>query len=256
MSISVNGLKELNTDDYSLIIIRESKEKFRIDVKSIRNHLETTPNNHYISDELENLDDHKKIINIVEYFLRNNRINYVGDNKILKRYDGRFAIASGGRKLCMQVFDKKLSSISKMIMSKYFMDRAVFFEECKDIPLYEVSVSDDQGSYIRSVGSNGEYINIVLKRNGQQLANFEKRFLQELIYDRLTNIGEEAKIIQPSIFYKELGSYVNLGKYLICGNFSMRLYGDELNGPVREVMNRYNDERKQAKKMQLRMEGF
>ena len=256
MSITINGLNRLNADDYHTIIIRESKENFRVDVKSGKNFLDTTKNNHCISEELQNLEGNQTIINIVEYFLRNNKIDYIGDKKILKRYDGTFAVVSGQRKLYMRCFDKRLSGLSKMVMGKYLMDRTSFFEENKDMLLYEVSSSPDQTSYIKTGGSSEEYIDIVLKSGNNQLANFEKRFLQELIYDRLTNIGEEAKIIQPSIFYKELGSYVNLGKYIICGNFSMRLYGDELNGPVREVMNRYNDERKQAKKMQLRMEGF
>ncbi|MBQ7136365.1 MAG: hypothetical protein IJO43_00110 [Bacilli bacterium] len=256
MSITIRGLKQLNADDYSAIIIREGKEGFRVDVKASKNSLDTTKNNHYISDELQNLDAHQAIINIVEYFLRNNKIDYIGDKKILQRYDGKFGIVSGKRKLYMQVSDKKLSGIPKMVMGKYLMDRAAFFEECKDIPFYEASVSADQTSYVKSRGNDGDFVSMTLKTNGDGLANFEKRFLQEFIYDRLTNIGEEAKIIHPCVFYKELGTYVDLGKYLVCGDFRMRLYGHELNGPVREVMNRYNDERKQAKKMQLRMEGF
>jgi len=255
MSVTINGLKSLEANDYERIIIREKNGKYQIDVKPPKNKIKTSKANWYLSNDLNGKTAEEKIVLIIDSFLRNTKINYVHNNKYLSHYDGKFSGVTGTRELYFQLFTEKLGNIPKMLMDKYFKDRLEFCVLNNAITSYNIWSTSRTSSYERVDANYGSSITFHLLQKNGKLANFEKKFLADLIEEKLYESGEKANLERKIVDYEETGT-IDFGYFLTCGNLIMRLREQIIVNEVTEVVNKYNKERETVKKMQLKLEGF
>lgn len=258
MGLKFVGKKLLVANDYNRIVIKQKNrdaynviikgEKFRGAVIKVVNDL------YKKSKDRSNEVLVKQIIND---YLDYAKIKYIGD-EFLRRYEHRFIVARGNRELDLQLYNEKFKSVPIMLINKYVKDRVEFCSNASDISSYEFGYGRTSSFYERIDGNCGSCIKFrFLSRNGKLVA-FEKKFLRDFLYEKLYNNGEEAKIVNNNVYFPAADNEVYLGTYLICGDLKARLfdnYGD-IAQEVRNVVNKYNEERKVAKSKQLKLEGF
>lgn len=257
MGIVIKGLNHLDANNYNRIMIREENGNYLINIKNNKGKYDGLKTSYRISDILDEQTNEEIIMTIIESFLRNSKINKIKDNEFLDRYNGKFTVVKGTRELDLQVFNPKLSIISKIIINKYLNDRLEFCDK-GNINSYEIEPTYNKTSYkeINTVFGKVKRLEL-LQRNGKTAA-FEQSFLKEFISEKLCNQNEIAKIVHRGICTPVNCHYVPTETCLTCGNFHIKLLNPNMDllNEVTEVVNTYNKEREESKKMQLKLEGF
>ena len=111
----INGAKYLNNNWYETIMIRNMDNGIQVDVKS-KTKPETIKNEFSFTQELKDLTDKDRISEIIRYFLRNNKIKYIGYNSV-PNHHGKFFSIIGSRNLYINV-DKEY--LDERIISEIF----------------------------------------------------------------------------------------------------------------------------------------
>ena len=258
MSTTINGLKKLDENYYERILIRKKEDNYKIEVRGNKSNYMTLESLNKISNYLKNETDSEKIRTIIEYFLRYTTINEISDRAYLDRHDGKFLKAGGSKELYLQIPKKdEFCDIPNMIAIKYFNDRLLFCEENKDINFIELHVLERKGSYERTEYNFGTRLNFNLMSEGFKLVEEEKIFLKEFILEKFKSIGKPAYIRREEVYIPSAENYIELGDYLTCGHFRMKLcHNTDVINAVTDTVYNYNESLIEAKKKQLKMEGF
>lgn len=257
MSVKVDGLKHLDDNNYDRIIIRQINDSFIVNVRQQDKNIYTISPQHKLSSELKKEEDIKKIGIIIEEFSNNIRINAIYERKRLDYYDGTFCGAKGSKELDFQIFDSSIKDTLAMVRNKYRNDRLKFWEENKDINNYEITGNSFGSTYEKIEGNTGSILKFSFLSQYDRVFDFEKEFLEELLYSKLYSVGEEAKIVGKRGYFPFAETYIDLGNFVECGDFSMRLPMTlTLDRIVRNVVINYNYSLEKVKEKQLKMEGF
>lgn len=262
MSVKITGLNLLNANVYDRILITERNSDYRVYIqknnpqkKEVFSRFKGTPIGYKISEELNNKTDEQKIIIITKKFLEYARINKISKDYI--SYNKIYDVASGSREFRMQIFNSNLKVISQMVIYKYLNDRLKFICENQNINSMTVSL-EEHSSYIKSP----YHISLELLKQDGKIVDFEKDFLEDLIYTKLNEIGEYATV-EPRIYLtktfldtEELMPYV-----LRCGNLIINIVNDRyLLKEIKKIVDNYNINLHKQKTlhmdMQMKMEGF
>lgn len=257
MSIRINNIKYLNANNYKRIMIREEGGFYRIDITPFDDNFDTLPSSYKLTDDIKQYNDEDKIMMIIDSFLRSSRINELKQNTFLDYYSGKFNIVKGSRELDFRIFNSKVAEAIKNINKKYEQDRYNFCQLNKDVMNYEVTTSCNSTSYEKIEFKEGSYIKFTLVGEYGNLKKYEEEFLCEFINEKLYGVDEDAKIVCHNVYSPHNENYIYLGKYLECGDFRMRMNcNKKAEHIIYNIVDKYNEERNNAKKMQLKMEGF
>lgn len=253
--MKVNGIKYLNSNLYDKIIIRRLEEGIKIDIKG-KSKINTIKTSTIFYDEIKNLSDKEKISEIVEYFLRNNKIQHLEDRKKLTHYNGKFTVIGGPRELLMQIKKEDIdNNILKLLKEKYIKDREEFLIKHNDIELicigesfYKSSYQMIENDFYREV----PYININLKQCRGKLEDFEYDFFMKFIEEKINN---SEKIICVSPKEKAIIELRAGEVYLKCDECTICL-SHELYLRIQHLIYNHNLLFEETKKLQLTFEGY
>lgn len=253
MGIVLNGKKKLDSNDYQAIIIRKLEKGYIVNVQKKRNPSNTEQQTIKFSSSLKGLTDDKQIVEIIEYFLRNNKINRLEDYGLMHCYEGSFSLVKSNKSTLALQIPKNINNcdIAKKILDKYRSDRWEYLYQNSDVSKYEIYTSSysSYSSYELTKKETEKEKHIKLNVN-----SLDTKFLEEFFKEKLNEIGEYASVDQDYVFSKDTG-YVILGTYLSCGNLRIKL--DKKNIPMTEkIVNEYNKELESYKEKQLKLEGF
>ena len=254
MNIKINGKSKLDSNDYERLVIRYSDEKYLVNVNKKRTSFPTVKLNNIFSDRLKKVSPEEQVIEIIDYFLRNNQINEISDFKYLSHYEGVFTAVKSNRSIMALQIPRRIKNddILNNIIFKYRNDRYNFLEKNKNINSFEISIEKDSSSYSRRKLWDNEdyesYIKLCIRKS------FDDKFLKEFLFEKLYEQGYNAYLKESFIINNDIG-YIGLGWYILCGNLKIKV--DEKIVPfVMEIIKKYNLEINDIKKKQLKLEGF
>lgn len=260
MGISFDGKHLLYSNGYKRMIIKEASlgdYKVRLIGEGIKNKTMRISKN--LNNKLNSSNDDEKVMILIDNYFRYSKVNYVCFDEYLPyQNDHRFLVMRGNRELDLQFFSEKFDGMPQIVTDKYIRDRQRFCDKNSDVSYYEISYGEDVTSYEKEDTPFGSYIKFSLMGHRDKLGDFDEQFLENFLYEKLSSIGEEAKIGKSRICYPGVDNGLYLDTYLMCGNFVVRIadnYG-VLKKEIHSVVNDYNSKRTVAKKKQLKLEGF
>lgn len=254
MSIKINGLKYLDANDYSRIIVRQSPYKFQVDIKPGKHsELPKIGSDYKMSSSFDRTDEVGTIEKIIESFLRNATIDTVIDPAVLPLYDGNFSVVKGTRELDMRLFNQHFKSIGRKVMDKYILDRLVFCEENKDINRVELYTTSRTSSYVKKDGNFGNYMQFYLKTNNNKLMGFESEFLKKFLMEKFISEDKSAIIREETFHSVTQDTDISLGMYVTCGNFVAKITSSAIKPIVSEVVCKYNQNKEEQESNQLKL---
>lgn len=259
MKIKIQGQKHLNSNLYDNIVVG-NKQK---DIETVLitastqnpypNMTKTTTKN--IMNIIKDMTEEEKLEEIIDYYLRNNRICY------LKEDNGVLARSTSGRRLHIKAYFNKedfntTPKISSKILEKYKLDRLLFLDEHEDIKDYRISVSDIVG-----YEKNRDTIKITLRENNDfsDIVAWEEYFLKSFILEKLYEVNEPAKIKFREKFKYNFGIVCYSPCFKITsGDLIIHLYGisRRLEKEISIMVMNYNYNREEPYKKQLKLEGI
>lgn len=261
--MKIKGLKHLNSNWYDSIMIRnKTKEDIQIDVKS-KNAPDTIKIDQSFYSKIKQLNDKEKINEIIRYFLNNNKIKCIDNNKYLENYKNNFVTISGSRDLFLKIekgtFDTKINS---EIINKYILDRNEFLINNIDIKNIEIFFGDNKSSYDIYTDEyyykNEPVLSLRLFNNDRKLYKFEEDFLINFIKNKISSVAEEIQfkysngLPQKIYFYgfnaMKFGDY--RGNYIISSKFIINL-DTVLFNKIIPLINEHNNELKNVKRLQI-----
>ena len=246
--MKLEGKKYLDKNNYNRIIMDLLNDEYSVKVKCSKDY-STIKSDTPFSDELKNLTDSEKIVEIVEYFLRNNKV--VGLAEVgIPHYKGRYSIAytSPDKFLAVKLPDNELGkTIGRRIVKKYYNDRK---EYCLNNDITNISCAS---SIIRglSYGDNRIY----LSGKFQELEENEYQFLKWLILEKL-DYEHEARIDWLKVD-SDIRDVSYIEPYLICGdNVKILIHYEHILRSVAKIIDGYNNELRKEKEKQLVLKGW
>ena len=244
--MKIDGQKYLDKNNYNKIVMNLLGSEYKVSVKCEKDY-ETEKNNYSFTDDLIDLSDNEKVIQIVEYFLRNSKLNEIKESRY-NGYTGMFSIATGsnGRQLAIKLPKNELGElIGKRIVDKYYHDRKEYFlnNEIKVICFSDM---------IR----NCYYSENTLCLLGQygELNENEAYFLEQIILDKL-DYNHQANIEFSDIDSGIAGAHYSV-PHLICGDLKIRIGSYAVARNIAKIVTKYNQELKKEKEKQLVLKGW
>ena len=241
--MKIEGKKYLDKNNYNRIIMDLLNTEYNVKIKCSKDY-NTIKSDTPFSDELKKLTDDEKIVEIVEYFLRNNKI--VGLAEVgLPHYKGMYSIsyASTDKFLAVKLPDNELGkTIGTKIVKKYFNDRK---EYCLNNDITNISSSS---SIIRGLSYGDNSVNLLSRF--KELDKNEEQFLKWLILEKLDYEHEacidylEVKSDIRNVSYQE--------PYLICGDVKIRVCYEYILRSIAKIIDGYNYELRKEKQLVLK----
>ena len=243
--MKIEGKKYLDKNNYNKIVIDLLGKEYSVKVKCSKDY-NCIDSDYLFTDELNNLNDNEKVIEIVEYFLRNNKIFEIADTN-LKGYEGGFSIAysSPDRLLAVKLPDNEFGKlIGNKILKKYYDDRKLY---CLTNDIKSISSSYGKGTFY---GDN----KVCLITKYSELTKSEELFLKELILDKLD--------YEHRAYFDFLESDTGIedikfkAPHLVCGDLKIRFGSESIIRSVDKIVYAYNCELRKEKEKQLVMKGW
>jgi len=276
MSVGINGISRLNTNDFREITIKQvDTDDYMVDV--IGDKVGKVSGD--FSENLKGMSNEDKIIAIIERYLDNFKINGITKPIELSFRDGEWVVIYGNNSNCvlrLQLFNKYFSKIFDKIKNKYLNNRYNFFWN-GEINFVRLGIDTDRSMYgIHSIDCDecdreiecdyenydcAEYVYVDLKLgNDGNVVNFDKEFIKEFLYYKFNLYKEDVKVID--IRYEWDNSFnPRIYKHIIrCGDFEIEIPHVDKLMFILDIVNEYNRElfviNDNIKKRQLKMEGF
>lgn len=284
MGIRISTRERLNSNFYNSMVIREVDNGYFVKVTGYKSSNKYILTSIKFSDNLKGLNQDDKVICIVENFLENATISGIEVGTRFHGYSGTFIKISGSRCLYLQLLNNDiLTTIIEMVIEKYNRDRYKYIFE-NSTNMYSISLKEKESSYeTRFIlcedckdNENDDFcevcpkiINFNLMYSNMKIVNFDNKFIERFVFDKLWEVGCPAIIIENTREVKLannviVGSYVS--SYCInCGNLSIEFNcttfsKDYVFNFCNDIVTRYNKESSErdnkVKKKQLKMEGF
>lgn len=200
------GKKHLNSNFYKQISLK--KENDYIKVRAIvderfKNVPKIKIDTQMITEQIECLDDYEKIKEIVLYFLRNNTIYEITQNK-----DEIIISSTSSRKLVLNLTNE-YKELLGLIINKYQNDRLSFIEKCNEENIHIRTVYFDERIKIRA-NTTGYFIGIdkinedsalvlsLLSKN-HEIVSFDKEFIINYIKELINKCEREIIYIKDEL---------------------------------------------------------
>lgn len=273
MALYFNGLNLLDSNRYDSIMIKglltEEKQDFQVDIKALKPDFKNQPVYFKFhgqsvmpkfSEQIKGMTDAEKVIEIVKKYLEYSEVSEIRDLSRLPHYKGWFNIIRGTRNLYLQIYGSEVKVIPPMVIKKYLDDRLIFLTNNEDINLYKIELNHGLTSYKKEKVNDKERIclNLFYGEKNDKIADFDQQFLKDFIFDKLNQVGEEAKLVCITSVTQFTPSISGYGFHIICGDLVICLNGMEtlVLEQIKPYLQEYNESLKQSKVMQLKLEGF
>lgn len=221
--MKIDGLKYLNDDSYTSIMIRNKNNDIQIDVKN-KDKIDNKELKSNFYNVIKNISEKEQINEIIKYYLKNNIIYGIEDNVYITRYDGTFFSIYSSRNMAIQFSNKKIDrSIIKDILKKYILDRKKFLNNTniKNISIKKSNKSSYELS--KDIDNNLSFISLNLFSSSAGLLKFEEEFLLNYIKNEINNIKESIKIKYSNIL-SDIKKFNDCpGLYIICDKLTIRI---------------------------------
>lgn len=280
MVVKIKGIEKLNSNWFEEIMISEDTKNCTYYVRVLNNcfKFDGEKFNTSFSDYVKGLESEEAIIEIIERYLENVKVNGLTTLLNCRRERGKWVYIYGNNSfkvLRTQMFNVKFKEIFQKIKNKYLNDRYEFFwsDDIKKIKLsldskkscynvYPIECEDCDRTIICSEDKDAiptceTYVDYSVKVDKEKgLPLFEKKFITELLNYKFSQACEE---IQVKSF--NLGKTDKIDRYIVsCGDFEISFLNREVFMFILDMVNDYNNElyeiKKNEKKRQLKMEGF
>jgi len=277
MSVRIEGVKNLNANNFNEIVVLQNDENDYI-VKVLGNKINTV--NNKFSMEIKDMSDEDKIVAIIQRYLDNFKINSVNAPIFLSDRDGKWIVIGGfgNNVLKLRLFGSKFNNIFNIIRDKYLNDRYDYFwnEDINSVKLrldsdcssYNVGFVDcddcknEEPCYISEDNLCESYVELAMKtdRNGNGVVDFEKDFIKEFLYHKFSQIGEEVKVMGVFLEFTDSHNRILKSHIVQCGDFKLYFPHKDEFMFILGIVNDYNNElfkvNNDIKKRQLIMEEF
>lgn len=245
--MKIEGIRKLDSNYYEDIIIRDGLVNIKGKKYSFIDY-----NNKSLSDNIKGLDDNGKTLEIVKYYLRNNTISSISEREYLSHYDKTFVGVSSLGKRSMYLQIPKNNEISNIITDKYMLDRykTVYGREYER---YEFDTKYKRSEY----KVEDKVIKISLAHNDKGIPSFERIFFEEL----LLSLFKDSEVYVEPIYYDLNGKdgcegQIFVGYFIKGTDKIIKVDGNLVKNPLSFIINKHNEEIKNCKRLQLKMEGF
>jgi len=245
--MKIEGQKYLDKNNYSRIVIDLLGSEYITKVKCKKDYA-TIKEDHSFTDEIKNLNNDEKVIEIVDYFLRNNKIIQLNECG-LTGYQGKFSIAysSGDRLLALKLPDNELGYlIGCKLLDKYYNDRC---EYCLNNDITKIYTSN----FIKACYYGENELCLLSKYN--VLNEDDEIFLRKVILNKL-DYEHEAKIEYLNAGLKMPYGVEYKVPHLICGDLKITLCDGSIIRSISRIIESYNQELKKANEKQLVLKGW
>ena len=223
MKSIINNKKKLNSNNYKKIVITQNKEDIKINVTGELINFPMQMTGVPFTETILSYDKRLITTEVMEYFKRNNVINYIKEGKV-KGYDGNY-ISFGNlyndRTLSFKL-DCSFKENYNSILNKYQEDRIKFLEKHNDITLIKIwehsKISQYSACQDAELNFNSPFFQeksekmqkclvlVVLAKKSNELIDFDQRFIQDYLYKKIFLADESEE------FYMTSSSpYVNYG---------------------------------------------
>ena len=243
--MNIYGLKYLDKNDYNSISIDEGIISVSSNAK-----MSTIPVGRPFRESLKGLDDESKVNEVIDYFLRNNRLTFINDCS--------FCIVVGNENRLLKFKVNPTKENKSKIFNKYLADRS---ETLLSIPV-DTYIIDDTSKMSSYSIINGDTMRFVLASKEHKYLDFERRFLKELlghVFDDEAHIKTIYHKDEDGNDTKEVDGVFIIGEH----PRGSRIRVNHLNNEIKMAVISHNtrirkekEENETAKKMQLKMEGF
>ena len=203
------------------------------------------------------MNDTEKVIEIVKKYLEYSNVTEIKNLCHLSHYKGWFNVIRGTRNLYLQIYGSETKIIPQLILKKYIEDRLKFLNDNKDVNLYEIGIGFNSASYGTRKQEDKECISISLFSENCMLFRFEQEFLKKFIFDKLYEVNKEAKLVYITSQYQFTENINNYGYHIVCGDLVICLKALDkiLLEQIKTYIQEYNENLKQNKMLQLKIEG-
>ena len=268
MAVRITGLNLLKSNFYAGINIVQNESGYKIHVKETQMRLFEKPKVQQSKSQsskfqvvvpafqsIRNEGDDQRVIGVISSFLQ-----YTSINRIMPRctnLSDSYDIVTGPRKLKLQIDSPLSKTVREMAFCKYSEDRLKFLvrnNHVKKITIMPAGAT----SYELYKDSEKEEIRLYLLLGLEETVRQEKEFMQRIIVDKLNECGEPAIFEYGHLpFITKTGRYVPGFAHLTCDDLEIDIYSKkELIDMVQELVDKHNEELKQNKTIQFKMEGF
>lgn len=252
MKTIINDLDKLNKGNFSKLSLKVQDDKYRVRVAGEDKDYEVDSDIIPFYDTIKDLNSDEKIIEIIKYYLDNHTIISINDVGEAYYNSGEYCIASSYNSILAikKDFPPRLNHVilGDLIGEKYKIDREKFLvmNFCNKNVLIKNSNTKTSSYKINEYGFIE--LNVVLKN--------EKRFITNFLYEKLEDNGNYKAHIEPNFVYNSsLNQYVLLGNKIVSEDLSIG-FDEDFKYIVEEVVNTYNMQFENSKKLQLKKEGF
>lgn len=281
MSVKILTKKRLDSNSYNKMVINEINGNYFINVSSEEADYECESLSYKLSDGFRKMQDEDKIISIVDSFLKDTEISSIKTGVFYLGHKEQFILLDGSRKLYLHINNSKLLKIIiKMVREKYSNDRYKYFVNNSFANSYQINLSNRESSYSTKriscddcsecmedlvCSTNVEFKLMYL---GENIASFDRKFIERFIYEKLWEYGKVAYIIEDIRDIRiangdKVGKCIN-SYNIICGDLIIKFNCTEFSRKCvfdlcNNIVNRYNSELLEVNsynKKQLKMEGF
>lgn len=253
--MKINNKKLLDSNMYSRIIIRKHSfygkyiNSINVSGKMCGGNIVGTP----FSNDLKGLSDNEQIMAIIQYFLRNNLVYSLSPIDYLKEYKEKFILVHGINRLlglCVEQDQELNSAIPKLLFNKMNQDR-INAITTNDIDTYEFETSNSSYYTLdRQIGGCKMKFGLLIDQHGCLIYN-DQKFFERFIRDKLsqmTNTLDINYIRSDNGFFDYGELYLNNSQIIFRDTYLSRI--------ARRLIDEHNQEIKNYKFKQLKMEGF
>lgn len=262
MSVEIKGIDYLDQNDYEKIIIIENTNNYVIDVIGPEDETKKIKSINKWSNALNGKSDEEIINSIIEYYLDYSIINQINDHEVIPNYNFLFNCIRGTRQLYLNLSNKKIEEVKSKIRMKYYIDREKMIEKNKDIKNYCLNIS--RGMCYKKEGGNNltdsitiNLLGCINQKNGtKDITQDEKIFLQDFLYSKFSGKDCFINIEDKNLYFEECEKYINLGYFITCDDLCISINDRNLLPEIVSVVDKHNKQIENAKKLQLKLEGF
>ena len=190
--MKINGLKNLNSNWYDSIMIRNINNNIKVDVKNKVDISKINCKNKFYN-RIKKLSLKERVSEIIRYYLNNNKI-YSLEQDILGKYSGTFINIRGTRNMYLKLNkDNVEPSIVGEILNKYILDRNKLMDlEIKNIEIYFSNKGTSYNIYNEEFNyKNEDVLSFRLIKCNDKLLSFEKDFFNNFIKNKVESVDEK-----------------------------------------------------------------
>ena len=245
--MNIHGKKYLDANLYDEILVLNNKVNVTGNIK-----FPLKKGSESFSDDLEKMDDLDATEELIDYFLRNNNIDFVDIY-----YNGYSSAESASVKsknkeiYLLNYVDKKQKN---RILSKYMYDRAKKLFN-NNFDEYHVTASKDSYYYEKYV--NGKKICLINLKLFDNTPEYEEmKFIKELFEDKLSNEKEEAILNGGYVYSEKENKKPSYVYELVCGDIKVLTDNRSVAELLKDIIVNHNLEIKDNNVKQLKLKGF